>query len=274
MRAFVLSGGANYGAQQVGALEVLLEHDLQPDMMMGVSAGGLNAAWLAAHPTLDGVRELARIWCEEAARYFPPVGPLTAIFRLVGGKDSLLPNDSLLQFIRRWPFADSLFGAFAWPRLYTVAANYNTGDLRIFGDDPNDRLLDGLMASTAMPPFYPPWEVDGVPYLDGGVISHLPLQAAIERGAMKSSRCATAAASCQPRPSAAHVLAVGAQAVSLLVHRQVQPEIEAVQRDRSSVRLHLIDLYSDDDPGLWNFTRAAELIAAGRRIAEAHLSGD
>ena len=44
MRAFVLSGGANYGAQQVGALEVLLEQGFQPDMVMGVSAGGLNAA--------------------------------------------------------------------------------------------------------------------------------------------------------------------------------------------------------------------------------------
>ena len=38
-----------------------------------------------------------------------------------------------------------------------------------------------------------------------------------------------------------------------------------------SVRLHLIDLYSDDDPGLWNFARAAELIAAGRRLAEEYL---
>jgi hypothetical protein len=47
-------------------------------------------------------------------------------------------------------------------------------------------------------------------------------------------------------------------------------EIEAVQRDRS-VQLHLIDLHADDDPGLWNFARAAELIAAGRRLAEAYL---
>ena len=43
-----------------------------------------------------------------------------------------------------------------------------------------------------------------------------------------------------------------------------------MQRERS-VRLHLIDLHVDDDPGLWNFTRAAELIAAGRRIAEDYL---
>ena len=146
MRAFVLSGGANYGAQQVGALEVLFEHGLQPDMVMGVSAGALNAAWVAAHPTLEGVQELARIWREDTAATIPPVGPLAALFRLIGGKDSLLSNDSLLQFIRRWPFAESTFGEFTRPRLYTVAARYDDGALRIFGDDPSDRMLDGLMS--------------------------------------------------------------------------------------------------------------------------------
>lgn len=271
MRAFVLSGGANYGAQQAGALEVLFEQGLRPDMLMGVSAGALNAAWVAAFPNLDGVRELARVWREDAAASIPAVGPLTALFRVVGGKDSLLSNDSLLQFIRRWPFTESTFGEFTRTRLYTVAANFDTGALRVFGDDPNDRLLDGLMASTAMPPFYPPWEVDGVPYLDGGVISHLPLQAAIARGAdeifaLRNGREVLSGTG----PVQRTVLSVGAHAISLLVERQARLEIELVQRDRA-VRLHLINLHTDDDPGLWNFARAAELIAAGRRAAEDYL---
>src|SRR5512139_2172213 len=271
MRAFVLSGGANYGAQQVGALEVLLERGLQPDMVMGVSAGGLNAAWLAAHPTLDGVQELARIWREDAAASIPPVGPLTTLLRLIGGKDSLLSNDSLLQFIRRWPFADKTFGEFTHPQLYTVAAKYDDGALRIFGDDPNDRVLDGLMTSTAMPPFYPPWEVDGVLYLDGGITSHLPVQAAVARGADEIFALRNGHGfMLGTAPVQRNVFSIGSKAISLLVERQANLAIEAVQRDRSA-RLHLIDLYADDDPGLWNFTRAAELIAAGRRIAENYL---
>jgi NTE family protein len=274
MRVFVLSGGANYGAQQVGALEVLFELGLQPDMVMGVSAGALNAAWVAAHPTLEGVQELARIWREEAAATVPAVGPLAALLRLIGGKDSLLSNDSLLQFICRWPFAYSTFGELARPRLYTVAARFDDGTLRIFGDDPADRVLDGLMATTAMPPFYPPWEVDGVLYLDGGVTSHLPLQAAVDRGAveifaLRNGHGFMPAAAPTPR----NVLSVGAHAISLLVNRQAQLEIEALQRDRS-VRLHLIDLHSDDDPGLWNFSRAAELITAGRRLTEDYLKAN
>ena len=271
MRAFVLSGGANYGAQQAGALEVLFEHGLRPDMVMGVSAGALNAAWVALNPTLEGMQDLSRIWHEDAAAIAPPVGPLAALLRLIGGKDSLLSNDSLVQFIRRWPFVDGTFGRFTNPRLYTVAARYDDGTLRVFGDDPNDRILDGLMSSTAMPPFYPPWEVEGVPYLDGGVTSYLPLQAAVARGAdvifmLHNGYGPTASRA----PDRRNLFAIGSQAISLLVHRQAQMEIEAVQRDRS-VRLHLIDLYSDDDPGLWNFSRAAELIAAGRRSAEDYL---
>jgi len=273
MRAFVLSGGANYGAQQVGALEVLFEHGLQPDMLMGVSAGALNAAWVAVNPTLEGVQELARIWREDAAATAPPVGPLTALLRLLGGKDSLLSNDSLLQFIRRWSFAESTFGEFTHPRLYTVAARYDDGALRIFGDDPSDRIIDGLMTSTAMPPFYPPWEVDGVPYLDGGVTSHLPLQAAVTRGADEIYALRNGHGfMLGSAPVQRNVFSIGSKAISLLVERQAALEIEAVQRE-GAVRLHLIDLHADDDPGLWNFTRAAELIAAGRRLAEEYLSG-
>jgi len=271
MRAFVLSGGANYGAQQVGALEVLFEHGIQPDTVLGVSAGALNAAWVTVHPTLEGVQELSRIWREDAAATAPPVGPLTALLRLIGGKDSLLSNDSLLQFIRRWSFAESTFGEFTHPRLYTVAARYDDGALRIFGDDPSDRIIDGLMTSTAMPPFYPPWEVDGVPYLDGGVTSHLPLQAAVARGADEIFALRNGHGFMLGNaPVQRNVFSIGSKAISLLVERQAALEIEAVQRDRS-VRLHLIDLHADDDPGLWNFTRAAELIAAGRHIAEDYL---
>ncbi len=272
MRAFVLSGGANYGAQQVGALEVLFERDMQPEMVIGVSAGALNAAWVAAYPTLEGVQELARIWREDAAASFPPVGPLNALLRLMSRKDSLLSNETLLQFLRRWPFAEKTFGEFIQPRLYTIAANFIDGSLRVFGDDPRDRLLDGLMTSTAMPPFYPPWEVDGIPYLDGGVISHLPLLAAVTRGADEIFALRNGHGFTPPNlPPQRTVLSVGAKAISLLVDQQSRLEIEAVRRI-GTVRLHLIDLHTDDDPGLWNFARAADLMRAGRQIAETYLN--
>jgi NTE family protein len=272
MRAFVLSGGANYGAQQVGALEVLFERGLIPELLVGVSAGALNAAWVAANPTLNGVHELARIWREDAPGIAPPVGPLAALLRVIGGRDSLLSNDSLQQFIRRWPFAEDTFSVLTGPRLYTVAACYTDGTLRLFGDDPADRIFDGLMTSTAMPPFYPPWEVDGVLYLDGGITSHLPVQAAVERGATEIFALRNGHGfTLEAAPAQRNVFTIGGQAISLLVESQANREIEVVRHNRS-VQLHLIELYADDDPGLWNFSRAAELIAAGRRLTEEYLT--
>jgi NTE family protein len=272
MRAFVLSGGANYGAQQAGALEVLFEHGLTPDLLIGVSAGALNTAWIAAHPTLEGAQELSRIWREEAPAIAPPVGPLNALLRLIGGKDSLLSTESLQQFLRRWPFVDDTFARFVHPRLYTVAARYTDGALRIFGDQATDRIFDGLMTSTAMPPFYPPWEVDGVLYLDGGITSHVPVQAAVDRGATEIFALRNSHGFLVDQPPAQRtVLSIGSQTISLLVESQANLEIEIVRHNRA-VQLHLIDLYADDDPGLWNFSRAAELIAAGRRLTEQYLS--
>ncbi len=55
MRVFVLSGGGSYGALQAGALEVLLELGLQPDMAVGalaVSPEGVRA-WRAADDKRD-----------------------------------------------------------------------------------------------------------------------------------------------------------------------------------------------------------------------------
>ena len=45
MLAFVLGGGGSRGALQVGALQVLLETGVQPDMVIGTSVGALNAAF-------------------------------------------------------------------------------------------------------------------------------------------------------------------------------------------------------------------------------------
>ena len=42
--AFVLSGDGSLGAVQVGMLQALAERGVQPDLLIGTSAGALNAA--------------------------------------------------------------------------------------------------------------------------------------------------------------------------------------------------------------------------------------
>jgi len=49
--AFVLSGGGSLGAVQVGMLKALTERGITPDLLIGTSAGALNAVFVAAHGT-------------------------------------------------------------------------------------------------------------------------------------------------------------------------------------------------------------------------------
>ena len=61
--AFVLSGGASLGAVQLGMLQALYERGIAPDLLVGTSAGALNAAFVASRPqTAATIRELGRVW--------------------------------------------------------------------------------------------------------------------------------------------------------------------------------------------------------------------
>ena len=59
---FVLSGGANYGAVQVGMLRALFAAGIQPDAVIGASVGAINAVALASDPTAGGVDRLRELW--------------------------------------------------------------------------------------------------------------------------------------------------------------------------------------------------------------------
>ena len=60
--AFAFAGGGSLGAIQVGMLRVLLSAGVQPDFVVGASAGAINAAYFAGAPNADGVERLAEIW--------------------------------------------------------------------------------------------------------------------------------------------------------------------------------------------------------------------
>jgi len=49
--AFVLSGGGSLGSVQVGMLQALMERNVYPNLLIGTSAGAMNAAYIAGHGT-------------------------------------------------------------------------------------------------------------------------------------------------------------------------------------------------------------------------------
>jgi predicted acylesterase/phospholipase RssA len=62
VNAFILSGGGTLGSIQVGMLQALLEADIRPEVLIGTSIGAVNAAFLAADPSLERVEALRELW--------------------------------------------------------------------------------------------------------------------------------------------------------------------------------------------------------------------
>ncbi|HEY4688852.1 MAG TPA: patatin-like phospholipase family protein [Anaerolineae bacterium] len=268
--AFVMSGAANFGSLQVGALQVLLERGIQPDMLIGTSAGAMNAAYVAMDPTREGLHQLAEHWRKAAHDMVSRRDVLLMVWRLITNRDGLVSNTALRRFVERTlPPGIARYSDLKLPA-YAVAVRLDTGELRCFGDDPNDRLLDGLMASTAIPGFYPPWRVDGADYIDGGVVAYLPVQLAVERGATEVY--ALNVTTSEQRGVVRGTLAIAGRAIDLLIQRQGAREVE-VHQYVPGVVVHNIALSLGREVAFWDFRHTDEMIARGREQTETYLKG-
>jgi predicted acylesterase/phospholipase RssA len=71
--------------------------------------------------------------------------------------------------------------------LRVTATEWQNGILRVFtnSDFSDDRAVDIVRASGAIPGFFPAVTIDGQPYVDGGVVLNTPLKPAIDAGADK-----------------------------------------------------------------------------------------
>ena len=273
MIAFVLSGGGNRGALEVGALQVLLERGVHPDMLVGASAGALNAAFLASTPTPVGAQRLAETWKRVTKQSVYPGNYWSVLWRLIRNGQSLYSNANFRTFLQRYlraihveRFGDITSGA----RLYVVGARLDTGSAHVFGDDPNDLLLDALMASTALPPFHPPWQCKGTVYVDGGMASNVPVCIAAERGAREIYALHVTTA---PQPSTRWrgVVAISAHALQALLDRHLRCELQ-IATELPNVRLHYIPFTAYAELPLWDFRHTSEMIAEGRAVMEAYLA--
>lgn len=268
MRALVLSGAGNFGALQAGALEALLARGFKPDLIVGSSAGALNALYVALDPTTAGARKLQRVWLDAVNLPIGVGNPISVIRRLLQRADGLVDSEVLRAFLERH-LPDTILTFTDLKRVHGIdvramAVRVADGTLVGFGDQPEDRVLDGAMASTAVAPYLAPWQVGSDRYLDGGVVSKLPLGAAIERGATQIVALDVVDA-LGSRQSAHGFLGVSGYSLSLLVEAQAAGEVaNAID---TGVDMRVIRLPAPADVAFWDFTKAARLIAAGRELA-------
>jgi NTE family protein len=94
--AFVLSGGGSLGAVQVGMLAALSERGVEPDLLVGTSAGAINAAYVGGHGMgADALNDLAGIWRSLRRRDIFALRPLHGVLALAGVRPSLFTAEPL-----------------------------------------------------------------------------------------------------------------------------------------------------------------------------------
>ena len=183
--AFALGGGGARGALQVGALRALDEAGIRPDFLVGTSIGAVNAVFLAMHGfTPQALDKLEAAWFAAAAADLFPTNMTWLALRVFFNRVHANPYQRIKEFfISQGVTPELRFGDLPHYRAILVSADLNSYQQVTFGDDPEQSVLDGLLASTALPPWVHPIEIGDRSLMDGGVVSNLPIEPAIAHGA-------------------------------------------------------------------------------------------
>jgi NTE family protein len=178
--AFVLSGGGNRGACQVGMLRALCERGIVPDLVVGSSIGAVNAAFFAGEPTLEGTYLASEMWRTVATNDVFPKGRLHGSWRFVERREAVYPIEGLRRLVRSYLRFERLEDSPV--PLTVVATRLADGVEEWLTKGP---ALEAVLASAALPAIFPSVEIDGRRYVDGGVVNNTPLSVALAAGARR-----------------------------------------------------------------------------------------
>ncbi|MEU3496839.1 patatin-like phospholipase family protein [Kitasatospora cineracea] len=260
--AFVLGGGGERGGNQVGMVRALLEAGITPDLVVGTSIGSVQGAILAKNPSLSVVAELVELWMEFISMKVmkPSLKAFASNVRHV--RPGLASMDAahrmLLNHFAPHSRIEDLKVPFVCPAssIERAAAHYFDHGL----------LIPALLASCCVPGLFPPVEIGGEHYLDGGLIDSLPIGVAASLGAttvyaLRIRQTGEPLASPRMPWQLAHV--------AFEVGRRAAVEAE-IARHRSGVTVHVLPSGEDElvkaGHGPVASTRA-ELETVRRRIA-------
>jgi NTE family protein len=202
----VLQGGGALGAYQAGVYEGLAECGAAPDWVSGVSIGAINAALIAGNPPERRVERLREFWHRISAQlpFIPPasldsmrpmldqVNTATAFMfgvpgffspRLVPPFLALDGSIGALSFYDTQPLKAtleelvdfSLINRNDGVRLSLGCVDLRTGNSVYFDSKTTKIRAEHVLASGALPPGFPPVQIDDELYWDGGIVSNTPL---------------------------------------------------------------------------------------------------
>lgn len=265
--AVVLSGGGSLGAAQVGALRALFEAGIEPDLFVGCSVGALNAAFLATDPTMARVDELERLWRRlDRADVFGRGRALSAthtLLRAVRRDDHLYEPDALRNLVRAWvPLKD--LGDTAVPCHVVTTDLVNGTPCWWSTGDP----VQVLTASACLPALFPPVEMGGSLHVDGGVVCPVPVDRALDLGAMRVWVLDVSGGSLGRRDARMTALDILLQSFAISRSHLDRPGV-VPRADQQVIRLRRPDLGQIE---MRDFSQTPRLMAAGYAVAREALA--
>jgi NTE family protein len=248
---FVLGGGGNLGAVQVGMLKALTERGVRPDVVVGCSAGALNGAAFCSEPTLNGLARLDQLWRELDGKDVLPSGWVPTAVQLARRGEAIHGLTALERVVEGF-LAVEAFDELTIP-FQCVATALEEGREHWFTAGP---LRPALVASSAVPAIYPPVEIDGVRYIDGAVVNDIPLSRAVEVGARQIYVLHVGRFD-RPRPVPRRPLDMALQAYWIARRHRFRRDLAAMPDG-----IGVVVLPTGDPPKLRfnDFTRSEELI--------------
>jgi NTE family protein len=218
----ILQGGGALGAYQGGVYEQLFNKDITIQWVIGTSIGAINSALIAGNPPETRLEKLREFWdsLSPNAVHRDSFWPAMLPWMSVGNKINTLGTimNGVEGFFKprvgaSWdinakvPLAQA--GFYDTSPLKTTLEKYvdfdylNNGDMRVsvcavdldngqsvtFDSSKETITAQHIMASGALPPGFPPIEINGRAYWDGGVYSNSPLEVFLEDDNKRDALC-------------------------------------------------------------------------------------
>ncbi len=265
--AFALSGGGSRGALQVGAMYALLEYGLQPDLLIGVSIGAANAAFVALSGfSKDSLDRLTAAWHSARASELMPSNYLWLTMRAMFNRSSSDPSHRVRDFfIHQGLTPDLNFTDVSHPDLVIVSADLNTGKPILHGTIPGDKILDAVLLSSTLPPWFMPVRNQDRYLMDGAVVSNLPVEPAISLGATEIVAL-DLIDSREMNASGDGVRGFLSRLIYSVGRRQSDLEMELAEA--RGIPLLYLCLTGEMPIQIWDFSHTDDLIAQGFALTE------
>jgi NTE family protein len=155
----VLSGGAARGIAHIGVLKAFEENGIEIDYFSGASMGAIIALFSASGKTADEMLDIALQLKKRKLKKFGKLHIGKVGIDYIGKQiDKHIPQKSFEELEKP---------------LFVCLTNMGTGNFEIFS---TGAILPPLKATAAIPVKYKEQDINGMTYVDGGMLNNLPVE--------------------------------------------------------------------------------------------------